>query len=105
MENKEKIRCQGVLERNRLQHPGYDGGISCEDATSDAMIGRKCTRQKNLRGIPMPEIEKKAARILFMSKRTQNTEEMSGLRVTFHVRKSEKREFIHRLYLESVYKL
>ena len=61
------------------------------------MIGRKCTRQKNLRGIPMPEIEKKAARILFMSKRAQNTEEMSGLRVTFNVQESEKREFIHRL--------
>jgi len=45
----------------------------------------------------MPEIEKKATRILFMSKRAQNIEEMLGLRVTFHVRKSEKREFIHRL--------
>jgi len=45
----------------------------------------------------MPEIRENTAHILFMSNRAQNTDKMSGLQVTFHVQKSEKREFIHRL--------
>ena len=48
----------------------------------------------------MPGIEKKAARILFMSKRTQNTEEMSGLRLrcnpvrTEEIRKSREEKLL-----------
>lgn len=45
----------------------------------------------------MPEIGKKTAHILFMSNGAQNIGKMFGLRVTFHVPESEKREFIHRL--------
>ncbi len=47
----------------------------------------------------MPEIGGNTARVLFMSNREQQTGKMSGIQVMFHVRKSEKREFIHRPYL------